>query len=94
MTSCRSSISIRSELILAAKTTEFLRSPIVTPSKSHRSPFVTSRSHHADITPAARLQQAGRWLAVPGLEGAEGFAHWVGHGRKKRADAKVPAWVD
>jgi hypothetical protein len=34
------------------------------------------------------------WLAVPGLEGVEGFADWVGHGRKKEPDAKVPAWVN
>ena len=30
------------------------------PSKYHRRSFVTSRSHHAYHTPAARSQQAGR----------------------------------
>jgi hypothetical protein len=41
----------------------------------------------------ARWQQAEWWLAVPGLEEAEGFAHGVGHGRKEEAGVKVPAWL-
>ena len=43
-----------------AKTHEILRSTIEVPSKYHRRSFVTSRSHHAYHTPAARSQQAGR----------------------------------
>ena len=46
------------------KTTEILRSTIVNPSKYLRSTFVTSRSHHAYITPAVRLQRANRTLAA------------------------------
>ncbi len=28
---------------------------------------------------------------MPGLEGAEGIAYWVGHHQKEEADGKVPA---
>src|ERR1035437_581514 len=40
------------------------RNPIEAPSKPLRNITLTSRLHHAYITPAARSQQARRWLSV------------------------------
>lgn len=59
--------------------------------EQHAAYTLLTRCLHPAYALLARYQHALGWLAAPGLERAEGFAHWAGHGRKEEVDANVPA---
>lgn len=81
------------EVHRAKETHQTIAKPMRRPCEAYAKPMRSLCENDAVYALLARYHRALGWLAAPGLERAEGFAHWVGHGRMEEVDANVPAYL-